>query len=391
MKKDNKSTLFLDSKIERIEAKHVNHSNFEVNDMFFNKTPQSLSNQELINFFEVIENFVATMPKSGLEEGVRAIMEDEKKESYTYRICASIIRDIENGHLFSEALAKFPQSFPPFVVGIIRMSEQTGQLDKSIKEIMFRQKLQENISATVAKATFIPKISAFVCGLLFFFTCLFVIPKLGDTFGALDTDLPLFTKVVMMVGNFMADFWFIWLAIIVVIMFAYIWLKKNRPEKLALLRLQIPFWKPIESNQIKYDFCSIMGICIDAGVEPVQALNYTALATDNIFLKELIRQSKRLTNNGMPFDEALKQEDHVPILDNKLYRILLAGRTTGKTGYNMKKQSEYYRTKLMMATDAIGDKVGMVVVTIIICAVAILLTAISLPIINFGSTLVTKF
>lgn len=355
------------------------------------KKHASLSNQELIDFFEVIENFVATMPKSGLEEGVKAIMEDEKKDSYTYRICASIMRDIENGHMFSEALAKFPQSFPPFVVGIIRMSEQTGQLDKSIKEIMFRQKLQETISSTVSKATFVPKISAGLGVLLFFFTCLFVIPKLGETFGALDTKLPLFTQVVMLIGNFMADWWFVWFMIVIAVIMGYMTLKRSHPEKLAYIRLRIPFWKPIEINQIKYDFCSIMGICIDAGVEPVQSLNYTALATDNLFLKELIRRSKRLTNNGMPFDEALKQEDHVPILDKKLYRILLAGRSTGKTGSNMKKQADFYRSKLMMATDAIGERVGMVVITPILGLVAILLAAITLPIVNLGSSLVTKF
>ena len=359
--------------------------------MAFVKKKNSLSNQELIDFFEVIENFVATMPKSGLEEGVKAIMEDEKKDSYIYHICASIIRDMENGHLFSEALTKFPQSFPPFVVGIIRMSEQTGQLDKSIKEIMFRQKLQETISATVSKATFVPKISAVVGVLLFFFTCLFVIPKLSETFGSLDTDMPLFTEVVMLVGNFMAEWWFIWLALLVALVMGYSTLKRKNPEKLAFIRLKIPFWKPIEINQIKYDFCSIMGICIDAGVEPVQALNYTALATDNLFLKDLIRKSKRLTTNGVPFDEALKQEDHVPILDKKLYRILLAGRFTGKTGTNMKKQADFYRNKLMMATDAIGERVGMLVLTPILILIAILLTAITLPVINLGTSFVNKF
>lgn len=352
---------------------------------------QSLSNQELIDFFEVIENFVATMPKSGVEEGVKAIVEDEEKDSYLYKIGTSILRDIENGHTFSEALARFPQSFPPFVVGIIALSEQTGQLEKSIKEIMFRQKLQETISSTVSKATFMPKISATIGLVIFFATCMFVIPKMGDTLGQLGTELPMFTQCVMYFGDFMANFWYIWLALAILSGAGYGYFRRTNPEKIALLRLKIPFWAPIELNQIKYDFCSIMGICIDAGVEPNQALNYTAMATDSIFLKQLISRTKRLITNGAPFDEALKEEDNMGILDKKLYRILYAGRSTGKTGYNMKMQAEFYRGKLMMATDAIGDKVGMVVITPILALVGILLTAITLPIMSLGSNLVNSF
>ena len=355
------------------------------------KKKQSLSNQELIDFFEVIENFVSTMPKSGLEEGVKAIMEDEKKNTYTYRVCSSILRDMGNGHHFSEALSKFPKSFPPFVVGIIRLSESTGQLDKAIREIMFRQKLHEKISVTVSKATFIPKISASIGVILFFFASMFVIPKLGESFNSLGTDLPLFTKAVMAFGNFMADCWFLWLAIAIALFVGYNNLKLKHPELLAKLLLKLPFWQPIATNQIKYDFCSIMGICIDAGVEPIQALNYTAMATDNIFLKQLINRTKKITENGTPFDEALKQEDHVPILDKKLYRILYAGRSTGKTGYNMKKQADFYKDKLLLATDQIGDKVGMMVITPILTMVAVLLTAITLPIISLGTNLVNMF
>lgn len=359
--------------------------------MTFISAKQSLSNQELIDFFEVIENFVATMPKSGVEEGIKAIIEDEEKDSYLYKVGVSILRDIENGHTFSEALAKFPQSFPPFVVGIIGLSEQTGQLEKAIKEIMFRQKLQDTISATIDKATFMPKISAGIGVVIFFASTMFVIPKMGETLGSLGTELPFFTRAVMGFGDFMLNWWLLWLVLAVVLIVGYGYCKKMYPETIAALRLRVPFWRPIESNQIKYDFCSIMGICIEAGVEPNQALNYTALATDSIFLRGLIARAKRLLTNGVPFDEALKSEDKQGILDKKLYRILYAGRSTGKTGYNMKMQSEFYRNRLMMATDAIGDKVGMVVITPILALVAILLTAITLPIMSLGTNLVNSF
>ena len=351
----------------------------------FLKKKNFMSAQEQQEFFDIIGNFRS----SGLtlEEGITAFQGDFPKDSYNYHLCASILKDMSNGHRFSDSLKKFPKSFSPFTTGIIAMAEGTGHFEASLAEISFRQGLQMEIKSKISSATLVPKISAVFGLLAFLLSTGWAIPKMAEVLESLDADLPLITEVVLYFGSFMSSFWWLIFPIGFGIKFYYEWLKKNKPEMLASILMKIPFWKPIVINRLRYDFCTIMGICIDAGIEPTQALSYTGMASDNIFLKGLIaRALKQIRTRGVSFDEALKKEDAIPLLDMKLYRMLKAGRVTGQTGEIMKKQAEYYRKKLLAATNEVGDKVGMSVITPIYIFISIMVAAIVLPIVGLAGS-----
>lgn len=355
----------------------------------FKTKKNALNAQEQQEFFDIIGNFISS--GLSLEEGISAFRDDFPKDSYNYQICSQILRDMSNGISFSDSIKKFPKSFPPFTTGIISMAEGTGHFDASLAEISFRQELQSDIAAKIKSATLIPKVSA-VFGLAsFIFATAWAIPKMAETLEKLDTELPLLTKIVLAIGQFMSSFWWAVFPLGIVFYLGYNWLKGNKPEVLAKILMNIPFWQPIAINRVRYDFCTILGICIEAGIEPVQALTYTAIASDNIFLKNLIsRALKHIKSKGVPYDEALRREDETSLLDQKLYRMLAAGRSTGRTGEIMKKQADFYRKKLMTATGEVGDKVGMTVITPIYIMVAIMVAAIVLPIVGLAGNAAMK-
>lgn len=348
-----------------------------------NRKKNVMTLQEQQAFFDIISNFISSGLR--LEDGIAAYQEDFPKDSYNYHLCASILKDMKNGHSFSEAIKKFPKSFSPFTTGIIAMAEGTGHFSASLSEISFRQELQSDIKSKIDSATLVPKISAGFGLLAFLVSTAWAIPKMAETLESLDAELPLITKAVLYFGSFMSSFWWLFILFLIGLKFYYEWLKTNKPELLATIMMKLPFWKPISINRLRYDFCTIMGICIEAGIEPVQALTYTGMASDNIFLKGLITRALRhVKNNGTPYDEALQKEDAIPLLDNKLYRMLKSGRTTGRTGEIMQKQAEFYRKKLIIATNEVGDKVGMSVITPIYVFIGIMVAAIVLPIIGLA-------
>ena len=208
---------------------------------------------------------------------------------------------------------------------------------------------------------------------------------MAETLESLDAELPLITKAVIFFGSVVSSLWWVFILLGIGIYFYCNWLKTNKPEALASIMMKIPFWKPIVINRLRYDFCTIMGICLEAGIEPVQAITYTGLASDNIFLKGLVaRALKHIQNKGISYDEALRKEDAIPLLDRKLYRMLKTGRETARTGEIMKKQAEYYKRKLLFATNEVGDKVGMSVITPLYVFIGIMVAALVLPIVGLA-------
>ena len=272
----------------------------------FKRKRNVMTQQEQQEFFDIIANFIS----SGLtlKDGIEAFREDFPKDSYNYYLCTSILKDMANGFSFSEAIKKFPKSFPPFTTGIIAMAEGTGHFSASLTEISFRQELQAEIKNKISSATLVPKISSVFGLLAFIVSTVWAIPKMAETLESLDAELPLITKAVIFFGTTMSSFWWLFVLIAVGIYFYVKWLQKNQPETIAKLMMKVPFWKPIVINRLRYDFCTILGICIEAGIEPVQAIQYTGIASDNIFLKGLIvRALKQIKSKGISYDEALRK------------------------------------------------------------------------------------
>lgn len=355
----------------------------------FKKQKKRLTPQEQVEFFDVIANFT----DSGLSitEAIEAFQSDEEKGSYAYVLCQQILNDMRNGHPFSQALKRFPTSFPAFTTGVVAMAEGTGNFSAALQEISFRQEIQAEIDAKVSSATLVPKISAVFGFGVFLFASSWAIPKMGETLKSMDIDLPLITQVVMLFGDIFSSIWWLFILLAIGAYIGYKWFEVNHPAKLAAFVMRLPFWRPILLNRIRYDFCTIMGICLQAGIEPVQAMSFTAMASDNIFLKELINRAlKHIKSRGTPFDEALVKEDAVPILDTKLYRMIKAGRRSSRTGEIMKKQADYYRKKLFAATATVGDKVGMLVIVPIYTLIIVMALAIVLPISSLAMQAVTK-
>lgn len=355
----------------------------------FNKNPKHLSLEEQLNFFEVIRIFISVGMDT--KEGIICYRDDEKKGSHIYNLCNRMLRDIDNGAKFSETMQKYPKSFSLFSTGLIALAENTGKLGEVLKEIVFRLNLKNQISQKVAQATLMPKISFIGIILVFAAFIGWVIPKLSESFFEMNMDLPIITQVVLVVGNTFTKFWYIFAMLAGVGMFGYLWMKKNRPDIISRFVLRLPFLRPVVLNQARYDFCTIMAICINAGEEPVRSLRFTAMATDNFFLKEMIdRAIKHIESNGMDFDEALRREDAMQILDSKMYRVMKASRKTGNIGSSLNEMIAFYQWNLKIATESIGDKIGMVTLIPVYTLIIILIAAIAQPVGQMASSFSTS-
>ncbi len=351
---------------------------------------RKFSTVELLNFFELIHVFVST--GMDIKEGIRCYRENLPKDSFIYKLCGQMIRDMENGSTFSDVLAKNPKTFPPYIVGMLHMAESTGKLGMVLEDIVSRLTISNDINQKISNATLVPKISFLGIIVVIVVFLVLVIPKIGDTFYEMNMDLPFITQAVLGFGSFFMDFWFLFaIAAIGGIVF-YKWFQQNYPEKLARIFMGLPFWKPIALNQARYDFFIIMSLCIDAGVEPIRALEYTAMATENIYLRNIIlRAVKHIKASGAAFDDALHREDTFPVMNNAIYIILEGARKTGQMNFILSRQAEHWQRNLKASTETIGDKIGMFTLAPIFILIMILAAAIILPIGQLGTNIGAGF
>ncbi len=147
--------------------------------------------------------FVSTMLRSGMSipEAVDIIREETKNKALQ-RILADISFQTQKGKSLSSVLSNYKQDFDPIFLTMVRVGEQSGTLEKSFQYLSKQLAASHELSQKVKGSMMYPAVivvAMFGNGLIMM---LFVLPKIAGAFLNLDVPLPIYTKVVLAVGDY---------------------------------------------------------------------------------------------------------------------------------------------------------------------------------------------
>lgn len=348
---------------------------------------RKFSREDTYKFFQVVQRYikVGLSPNDSIERYVESVGAPELKE-----IGKQLLKDMQNGLDFAAALRKIPEFCPAFLVGLLEVGQKSGQLNKILDEIVFHLEQELDISRKVNTALLVPKITCLGMLAAGSFALLVVIPLLGDLLKDLQMELPLATRIVIAIGDTARTFWWLTILLPACGISGYRCAKKKFSDKASLLALKIPFYKVIAYTRLQYNFSKVMGLCINAGIRPQEALRYTAVAVDNVYLKSVLDgAADDMANTGNNIANAIERKDKLKIIDKDFYLMLHTGSESGNLGDIMSNESENYRKAMLAASETIGDKVGLSVTIPGYIALILLFIAIEVPIIsmlqNIGS------
>lgn len=165
------------------------------------RNPRSLSlkNDEKL----VLVGNLGTMLSSGISiiESVESLAEDAKGNQLT--VLTTLKTDLEQGKQVHESLGQFVRIFDPVTVNIIKAAEESGTLDKALKDLrdtlMKETEFRDKIKGAMMYPLFILFIFVFVLvGMLYG-----IIPRIGGVFKSLRIPLPLVTRVLIAMSDFL--------------------------------------------------------------------------------------------------------------------------------------------------------------------------------------------
>ncbi|MBP2629485.1 MAG: Type secretion system protein [Firmicutes bacterium] len=350
---------------------------------FFTSNKPTLS--DLYHFFKVIQRYnAANIP---ISESVPIFAEETKKVSLK-KIMEILTRDLKNGLSFPNALSKHPTFFPAFIIEMMRVGETTGENAGILDEIVFFLEQEIDIKRDVKSALWAPK--AFLVGMFiaFLLGIFLVIPKMGELLSDANIELPLVTQLVIGVGSLAQTFWwfFAFLGVVAIVLYRYA--QKEYPEKMDLFKLRIPFFNVITYNQIQYRFAKIFALCVQSGIGTTRALQYTAMASDNIVVKNTLKRAANyVEKSGMSLADAIKKADVHNVINSSFYIMLRVGLSTSDIAPIMFKESENYRKDMLVASKLLGDKVGLAVTIPGYVALIILFASIEFPVMTMMQNL----
>lgn len=291
-------------------------------------------------------NQLAVMIRAGIS--IRAAIEgiaDQCEHPKFKGMLVQIKKDVEAGKQFSEALRRYPKTFSPLYVNMVKASELSGGFSKMLERISEYLVQQIETASMVKGAMIYPGIIGTLAVGTTVFLLKFVVPRFMTIFKGKEAALPLPTKALLALSDFMNNYWYILLFAVAAAVWGFVMLLRTEAGRLwwDKTKLTVPLFKKMFRALYISRGLHTMGQLINAGVPMLDTLAITADISGNVLYKRMWRVVYGSVKQGKKISAPLQKS---PLLPRSVVQMISAGEESGKLGEVLDEVSQFYSREL---------------------------------------------
>jgi type IV pilus assembly protein PilC len=294
-------------------------------------------------------------------------------------ILQEITASVEGGKTLSDSFAKHSSVFDPVFIALVASGELSGTLDESLQRIANQQEKDAVITSKIRGAMTYPSIVLLVILGVMAFMLFTVVPQVEKLYHDLKKDLPVITQIMVDLANFLANFW--WLAIIIigiVIYFSIQYFKTESGIKLKdTLKLNVPIFGKMFRKLYMARFARTGQTLLSSGVSMLDMLRITATAVNNTILEKSIIRAADKVRGGKALSAAIQPEEYISPLVPQMIKI---GEQSGRIDEMMGKVAQVYEDELDEQVRTISTAIEPVLMVVLAVVAGGMVGAILLPI-----------
>lgn len=291
--------------------------------------------------------------------------------------------DVESGVSLADALGKHPKVFSDIYVNMVRAGEAAGILDEVLNRLAVQQEKSATIRKKIKSAMTYPVVLVVISVLAFFGLMIFVIPKIGQIIidlGGPDAELPLITKIMLGISNFIISFWYI---LFPVIGACCVGIKKylatpQGKTKFHIAILKLPAVSTIIKKVAVARFARTYASLIGAGVSVIEALSITSRAVGNKVYESALQEACTRLENGEQLSRVIEEKSD--LFPSILAQMLAVGEETGQTDTVLAKVADFYEEEVDTAIESISSIIEPVMIVFMGGMVGLIAASVMLPI-----------
>ena len=294
--------------------------------------------------------------------------------------------DVEKGETFADSLAKHPKVFPELLVQMARAGEASGSLEVSMERMAIQFERTAKTQALIKKALIYPIVVSVVAVAVVIVMLVFVVPRFMDMFQELGTGLPGITLAVIAMSDFIKNYWFIIVPVIIAIVVVIKAYSKTPSGKhvFGKLALKIPAVANLVTKTASAQMARTLSTLLTAGVPLVEAVDIVADTMTNIWFKEALKEAVQQIIIGVPLSKPIQSSKLFPPM---VYHMIGIGEEAGSTEEMLNKLADYYEEEVEMAVQSLMAAMEPMTIILLAGIVGILIAAVLAPMVNMYAAL----
>ena len=313
---------------------------------------------------------LAIMIKAGLSlnQALNVLAQQTKSPKFK-KIISRIATDIQQGKSFSESLSKHPKVFNDLYVNMVKIGETSGNLNEILRSLAEQMKKDHDLISRVRGAMIYPAVIIAAMIGIGIIMMIVVVPKLTEVFVEMKIELPLSTRVIIGVSNFLQHnliFSFIFLSVF--IFFARLSMRIKSVKKfLHNIILHLPIFgslsRKINSARFARNFSSL----VESGVAIVKSLEITAGTLSNLYFKESLIASAQQVKKGKELSETLSC--YTNLYAPMIIQMTSVGEKTGDLAGILNNLADFYEEEIDNITKNLSSIIEPIIMLVVGAAV----------------------
>jgi type IV pilus assembly protein PilC len=318
-----------------------------------------------------------------LVEAIKTSM-DTTRDDRLKVLLRKVVRDMERGLPFGEALARFPAVFDGSFVQLIRSGENSGTLDAVLHRLAVQLTLRGKLYRKVQMALAYPLMIVVVSIGAIAFLLTMVVPMFAGMYKDFGASLPAATQLLIDSSDFVRR-WFVHLLIAAVIggiLLSKVFANVGVRSYLDRWIQRVPVMGKLVLHSRTAKFCRTLGTLLENGVALEDGLAAVVGAANSPSMDRAVRKLSRMLRKGKSMSTASPRDSYFPAL---VVSMIAVGEETAQLDQTLLRTAEHYEAEMELLADALTSLIEPVVIVVLGVVLGAILIALYLPIFEMSN------
>ena len=269
----------------------------------------------------------------------------------------------------------------------MRAGETSGTLDAILDRLAnFLEKELELRGKIRSAMTYPTIVFVFAIGVTYFLLTA-IVPQFAGILQGLGSELPVLTRFLMAVSDFLRKGTLIIMAIAVIAYFAYrSYYRTERGRRVIdRIKLRLPVFGNLNKKSALARFSRTFGLLISSGVNIIESLDITKGTAGNSIVEDILDQTKIAIQAGEPVSTTLQANPQVfpPMVSS----MIAIGEETGALDTMLQKIGDFYEREVDEAVSALTAAIEPLMIIFLGFIVGLIVAGMFLPLFKIIGTL----
>lgn len=320
-----------------------------------------------------------SLTKAGVPiiRALRGIAGTTRQEEWG-KIILQLADELESGYELSKAMRRHTHIFPPLMISLVDVGENTGQLDLAFAQIAAYLERDDETHKQITSALRYPSFVIIAIAAAMIIINMFVIPAFAKMFAKFGTALPWQTRVLLAVSEFTVAHWPLILgAIVGTALGAHVYLKtKDGRLKWDQYKFNLPIAGSIIHRATMARFARAFAMTMRAGVPVLDGLRLSARGVDNRFVEQQVGGMREKVERG---ESLSRTATGTGLFTPLVLQMLSVGEESGRVDEMMQEVAEFYEREVSYEIKGLSGAIEPILIIFVGIVVTIMALGVFLP------------